>query len=57
MHSVKTFRLLAGESGPLRQRVELWLDDLGLDNVVIRVAYSSVNYKDALASKELNAII
>jgi acrylyl-CoA reductase (NADPH) len=57
MRTFKTFRLLAGEHAPLRQMVELSLDDLSPGNVVIQVAYSSINYKDALASKGLNAII
>lgn len=57
MHTFKAFRLLAGEHAPLRQMVELSLDDLSPGNVVIQVAYSSINYKDALASKGLNAII
>ena len=57
MRIFKAFRLLAGEHAPLRQIVDLSLDDLSPGNVVIQVAYSSINYKDALASKGLNAII
>lgn len=57
MNTFKAFRLLPGESEPLRQMVELSLDDLSPGNVVIQVAYSSINFKDALASKGLNAII
>ena len=57
MNTFKAFRLLPGETAPLRQMVELSLDDLSPGNVVIQVAFSSINYKDALASKGLNAII
>lgn len=57
MNTFKAFRLLPGEPAPLRQMVELSLDDLSPGNVVIQVAFSSINYKDALASKGLNAII
>ena len=57
MNTFKSFRLLPGEPAPLRQMVELSLDDLSPGNVVIQVAFSSINYKDALASKGLNAII
>lgn len=57
MHTFKAFRLLAGDPAPQRQIVGLSLDDLSPGNVVIKVAYSSINYKDALASKGLNAII
>ncbi|MDW5443193.1 oxidoreductase [Polaromonas sp. SM01] len=57
MHTFKAFRLLVGDSEPVRQFAELSIDDLSPGNVVIQVAYSSINYKDALASKGLNAII
>ncbi|VTU45396.1 oxidoreductase [Variovorax sp. PBL-E5] len=57
MHTFKAFRLLAGDSAPIRQFAELSVDDLSPGNVVIDVAFSSINYKDALASKGLNAII
>lgn len=57
MHTFKAFRLLPGETAPLRQMVELSIDDLCPGNVVIQVAFSSINYKDALASKGLSAII
>ncbi len=57
MHTFQALRLLPGESEPLRQIATLTLDDLSPGNVVIQVAYSSINYKDALASKGLNAII
>lgn len=57
MNTFKAFRLLPGETAPLRQMVELSLDDLSPGTVVIQVVFSSINYKDALASKGLNAII
>ncbi len=57
MKTFKAFRLLAGDSAPQRQMVDLSVDDLSPGSVVITVAYSSINYKDALASKGLNAII
>ncbi|VTU46431.1 Putative quinone oxidoreductase YhfP (plasmid) [Variovorax sp. SRS16] len=57
MHTFKAFRLLAGDNAPIRQFAELSADDLSPGNVVIDVAFSSINYKDALASKGLNAII
>ena len=50
MHTFQALRLLPGESEPLRQIATLTLDDLSPGNVVIQVAYSSINYKDALAS-------
>ncbi|MEG0052416.1 MAG: oxidoreductase [Comamonas sp.] len=57
MHKFKAFRLLAGNDAPVRQFVELSVDELSPGNVLIEVAFSSINYKDALASKGLNAII
>lgn len=57
MNTFKAFRLLAGDHAPVRQMVDLSLDDLSPGNVIIQVAFSSINYKDALASKGLNAII
>lgn len=56
-HTFQALRLLPGDPAPLRQLAALSLDDLSPGNVVIQVAYSSINYKDALASKGLNAII
>ncbi|MGH8784463.1 MAG: oxidoreductase [Cupriavidus necator] len=57
MNTFKAFRLLPGEHAPVRQIVDLSLDDLSPGDVAIQVAFSSINYKDALASKGLNAII
>ena len=54
----KAFRLHdAGEAAPRREVVELDVDDLSAGDVLIEVVYSSINYKDALASKGLNGII
>ena len=57
MKTFKAFRLIAGNKEPVRTLAELTVDDLSPGNVVIQIAYSSINYKDALASKGLNAII
>ena len=53
----KAFRLHAGDEAPRREVVQLDVDDLSAGDVLIEVAYSSINYKDALASKGLNGII
>ena len=55
--SFKAFRLAAGDPAPERQFIELTQDDLSPGDVLIEVAYSSINFKDALASKGLNDII
>lgn len=57
MSSFQAFRLSAADPEPLRQLVTLTADDLSPGDVLIRVAYSSINYKDALISKGLNAIV
>jgi len=57
MNTFNAFRLHAGHPEPLRRIDVLTIDDLSPGNVVIRVAYSSLNYKDALASKGMNGII
>ena len=50
MTAFKAFRVF-DEDGQIRSRlVELTLEDLAPGEVVIRAAYSSVNYKDALAA-------
>lgn len=53
------FRLHAPtDNGPPAGRLEtLTLDDLSPGDVVIRVAYSSLNYKDALAAAGLGKIV
>lgn len=53
----KALRLLAGEPAPIRQLCEMAPDELSPGDVLIEVAYSSINYKDALASRGLNGII
>jgi acrylyl-CoA reductase (NADPH) len=53
----QALRLLAGDPAPVRQLCTLTPDQLSPGEVLIAVAYSSINYKDALASKGLNGII
>ncbi len=53
----KALRLLAGDPAPERRLCELAVEDLSPGELLIEVAYSSINYKDALASKGLNGII
>lgn len=59
MNPFTAFRLHAPEGdGPPKGRMEtLTLDDLSPGEVVIRVAYSSLNYKDALAAAGLGKIV
>jgi acrylyl-CoA reductase (NADPH) len=49
MSSFKALRVHKGESGLSARFETLALNDLTPGNVVIRIAYSSLNYKDALA--------
>lgn len=57
MQHFKAFRIF-DDGGESRGRfVELVLDDLDPGEVVIRVAYSSVNYKDALAATGAGKVI
>jgi putative YhdH/YhfP family quinone oxidoreductase len=53
----EAFRLSQGNTVPHRKLVKLSVQDLSPGDVLIRVAYSSINFKDALASKGLNGII
>jgi putative YhdH/YhfP family quinone oxidoreductase len=46
-----------GAEAPQGRFVEMDIDDLSAGDVVIRVAYSSINYKDALAAAGINRII
>lgn len=55
--SFKALRLHAGSPEPLRRIETLGVDDLSPGNVIIEVAWSSINFKDALASRGRNAII
>ncbi|MFX1764174.1 YhdH/YhfP family quinone oxidoreductase [Paraburkholderia sp. A1RI-2L] len=57
MTSFQALRLHAGESEPVRRIECLQIDQLSPGNVLIEVAYSSINYKDALASRGKNGII
>ncbi|MBU1360521.1 MAG: oxidoreductase [Gammaproteobacteria bacterium] len=57
MTSFKALRLHAGDPEPERRIESLTLDDLGPGDVTIEVAYSSINYKDALASRGRNQIV
>src|SRR5438093_3293374 len=50
MKSFKAFRVFDEGGTPTGRIVDLSLDDLSAGAVVIKTAYSSVNYKDALAA-------
>jgi putative YhdH/YhfP family quinone oxidoreductase len=50
MEKFKAFRLTEVERKIRAEFVDCTLDDLDAGDVVVRVAYSSVNYKDALAA-------
>lgn len=57
MERFRAFRIF-GDGGQVSGRlVELTLDDLDPGEVVIRTAYSSINYKDALAATGAGRII
>jgi acrylyl-CoA reductase (NADPH) len=56
--SFTAYRLFAGDNGtPQGRFVELGIDDLSPGEVVIRVAFTSINYQDALAAVGTNRII
>lgn len=59
MSSFAAFRLHEGDGGgpPVGRYVTLREEDLSAGDVLIRVAYTSVNYKDALAAAGINKII
>ena len=57
MTPFKALRLHAGTPEPSRRLETLTLDDLSPGDVVIEVAWSGINYKDALASRGRNDII
>jgi putative YhdH/YhfP family quinone oxidoreductase len=57
MGAFKAFRLFQGKERPEGRVVTMQLEELSQGEVVIRSAYSSVNYKDALAAHGINAII
>jgi NADPH2:quinone reductase len=50
MERFKAYRIFSEEGRVVGRMVELALDDLSPGEVVLRTAYSSVNYKDALAA-------
>ena len=57
MESFKAFQVF-DDNGVVQGRVvDATLDELSAGDVVIRAAYSSVNYKDALAAAGINRII
>lgn len=53
----KAFRIHSIDGLISRKIDSIRLSDLSIGNVVIKVAYSSINYKDALVSKGLNNIV
>src|SRR5688500_17914989 len=57
MEPFKAFRIFNDEGGVHGSVVEATLDDLSAGDVVIKAAYSSVNYKDALAATGTGKII
>ena len=57
MTTFQALRLHTGVPEPERRIETLRLDDLSPGNVLIEVAYSSINYKDALASRGRNGIV
>lgn len=57
MTRFKAFRLFEGKDRPEGRIVEMAHDELSQGNVLIRVHWSSVNYKDALAAHGINRII
>lgn len=59
MTSFRAFRLFegSGAAAPSGRFVAMTEDELSAGNVLIKVAYSSINYKDALAVAGINKII
>src|SRR4051812_2091517 len=59
MTGFTAYRLFAQEGSDVPQGrfVEMDIDDLSPGDAVIRTAYSSINYKDALAAAGINRII
>ena len=53
----KAYRLFDNGERPIGRVVTMQLEELSPGDVVIRTAYSSVNYKDALAARGVNKII
>src|SRR3954447_11325996 len=50
MNPFKAYRLTEADKKVRAEFVECTLDDLDPGDVVVRVAYSDINYKDALAA-------
>ena len=57
MTGFAAFRLYEGAERPDGRLAEMTLDELPPGEVTIRVAYSSINYKDALAAAGINRIV
>ena len=57
MESFKAFRIYEADGKSEGRIVDATLDELSPGDVVIRTAYSSVNYKDALAGTGAGRII
>ena len=57
MSRFKAFRVFADDGTVQGRVVETTLDDLSAGDVVINAAYSSVNYKDALAATGAGTIM
>ncbi len=57
MDKIKVYRIHEVEKKVVARFEELSLDDLDKGEVVVRVAYSSVNYKDALAATGAGRIV
>lgn len=57
MTGFTAFRLYEGAERPDGRLVDMKLDELPPGEVTIRVAYSSINYKDALAAAGINRIV
>lgn len=57
MTRFKAFRLFAGKERPEGRIVDMAQDELSPGDVLVRVRWSSVNYKDALAAHGINRII
>lgn len=57
MHRFKAIRVFDSPDGAVSRFVEIALDDLDHGGVVIKSAYSGINYKDALAVTGIGKII
>ena len=57
MTAFSAFRLYEGAERPDGRLVDMKLDELPPGEVTIRVAYSSINHKDALAAAGINRIV